>query len=149
MRYSKELELPVSAAAAFTWHERAGAFQQLIPPWERVQVARADPGLIDGNRLEMRVHVGPVPCRWIAEIRDVKPGLEFTDVQIKGPFRRWTHRHQFIPLGPHRSRLVDDVQFELPTGRLAHLLVGRLINRRLDRLFAFRHEVTVADLADR
>jgi hypothetical protein len=33
--------LPVSAAEAFAWHTRPGAFERLAPPWSAPEIRRA------------------------------------------------------------------------------------------------------------
>ncbi len=65
--------LPVSAEEAFTWHERPGAFERLTPPWERVEVLERTGGVRDGARTVLRMHIGPVPLRWVAVHRDYAP----------------------------------------------------------------------------
>ena len=51
----------------------------------------------DGSRVEFRLHKGPFAFAWQAEHREVEPGGRFTDVQVQGPFKRWTHVHEFVP----------------------------------------------------
>jgi len=36
--FSRKVALPVSAEEAFAWHERPGALDRLIPPWEKVRI---------------------------------------------------------------------------------------------------------------
>jgi ligand-binding SRPBCC domain-containing protein len=48
------------------------------------------------------------------------------------------------PDGDDASYLVDDVTYTLPLGRLGALVAGRAVARRLERMFAYRHEVTRA-----
>lgn len=147
MKYSKSVDLPVSASVAFAWHERDGAFSRLLPPWERVRVLESDRGLADGHRVALEVAVGPLSRRWVAEIRDVVAGRGFSDVQLEGPFRAWRHDHSFEPLGDDRCVLTDEIEYELPGGRLGEVAAGAAIERKLDRLFTFRHAVTRRDLA--
>ncbi len=40
--FSKKIALPVSADEAFAWHERPGALERLIPPWENVRIVKAN-----------------------------------------------------------------------------------------------------------
>ena len=39
--YIARQELPVDAQAAFHYHDRPGALNRLIPPWESVKVSTA------------------------------------------------------------------------------------------------------------
>ena len=54
---------------------------------------------------------GPVRPRWIARHTGYRPPHEFVDEQEHGPFRAWTHRHQFFSV-PTGTRLVDEVAYE-------------------------------------
>ncbi|MBC7833644.1 MAG: hypothetical protein H7Y88_00905 [Phycisphaerales bacterium] len=69
-------------------------------------------------------------------------GGEFTDVQIKGPFHRWEHRHIVEADGANRCVLRDEVTYELPFGALGRVFSGALARRRLERMFEYRHAVT-------
>lgn len=145
--FVRRVELPVSAEEAFAWHARAGALERLIPPWERVEATGGVEGIADGQRVELLARLGPFPCRWIAEHRDCRPGRQFRDVAVRGPFAHWDHVHRFEPRGPHSCLLEDDVEYALPGGLLGRWLAGRLVARRLEQMFRYRQETTAADLA--
>ena len=68
----------------------------------------------------------------------------FADRMVKGPSRRWEHRHTVTPRGPLESVLIDDIDYELPLGALGRVLGGGFARREIERLFAYRHEVTRA-----
>ncbi|MDF1503001.1 TIGR01777 family oxidoreductase [Roseisolibacter sp. H3M3-2] len=156
MRFARSVRVPVPAAALFAWHERPGAFQRLAPPWQRVRVRRTDGRVTDGARVELEAHVAPhpaldplvelvVPPRWVVEHRDHVPGRQFRDVQLEGPFARWSHLHRVEPDGDAASVLTDEVDLALPLGPLGAL--GAPVARaELARLFRYRHAVTAADL---
>jgi ligand-binding SRPBCC domain-containing protein len=130
------------AEKVFEWHARPGALERLTPPWERAEVIEPAPGIRDGARGALRVRVGPFPVRWEFEHRGYREGREFQDVQTAGPFRRWEHTHRFIPDGPNACWLEDSIVYELPLGALGEAFGGRFVRRKLEKLFAYRHEVT-------
>ncbi len=134
--------LAASADAAFDWHEAPGAFERLTPPWERIRVLRHEGGIRDGARVSLLVGPWPLSLRWDLEHRDYRKGRAFTDTQVRGPFRSWTHVHRFIPTGPDSCRLEDDIEYELPGGRLGALVGEPIVRWKLTRLFEFRHAVT-------
>jgi ligand-binding SRPBCC domain-containing protein len=70
----------------------------------------------------------------------------FRDIQIKGPFALWRHTHRFEPDGASACYLEDRVEYALPMGALGAMVAGRFVRRKLDRLFAYRHEVTASAL---
>jgi uncharacterized protein len=125
--------LPASADAVFDWHEAPGAFERLTPPWARVRVARHEGGIRDGARASLR---------WDLEHQDYERGRSFTDRQIAGPFRYWKHVHRMIPESPRTCVLEDAIEYELPFGALGWLFCRPFVQRRLKRLFSYRHAVT-------
>ena len=50
----------------FNWHEQAGAFQRLIPPWKSVRVIDSDYRITDGSRTVFSIDIGLVSAKWEA-----------------------------------------------------------------------------------
>ncbi len=139
--------IPASAEAVFDWHEAPGAFERLTPPWKRVRVVQHEGGIRDGARVSLRVGLRPFSLRWDLEHRDYQHGRSFSDMQLAGPFRYWKHVHRMVPHGPQDSVLEDAIEYELPFGTIGWL-VGRLVvQRKLKRLFAYRHAITLQAFA--
>jgi uncharacterized protein len=138
-------ELPVSAALAFAWHERPGAFERLSPPWETVRVVERSGGIQNGGRAVIETKLGPFTQRWVAEHCDYIAGRQFRDIQVEGPFVKWEHTHTVEPLADGRDgcRLVDEIVFKAPLAPLSDFAV----HGRLENMFRYRHAVTTADLA--
>lgn len=134
--------IPASAEAVFDWHEAPGAFEQLTPSWERVRVVSHEGGIRDGARVSLLVGPPPFSLRWDLEHRDYQHGRSFTDLQRRGPFRYWKHLHRMTPQGPDACVLEDTIEYELPLGGLGRLLGRPFMQRKLKRLFAYRHAVT-------
>lgn len=141
--FVRRVELPVNAESAFAWHERAGAFERLSPPWQRVRVTERRGGIRDGARVTL--DLGAPMGRWSLEHFGYREGREFRDRQLAGPFARYEHTHRFEPRG-EGCVLEDRIEYEPPLppfGRLA----APAIEAQFDALFAWRHRVTHADLA--
>lgn len=162
-KFIRQIDLPVTTADAFDWHERPGAFVRLLPPWQKVEVLEARGGIRDGAKVTLRISQGPIRFRWKLEHRDYDHGRLFRDVQTSGPFRAWSHHHRFedgrnggspdAPDAPGSPgaleccRLVDEIDFEPPFGFLGRWIGAPIILRDLQRLFGYRHAVTRDDLA--
>jgi hypothetical protein len=143
--FVKRTRIAAPADAVFAWHERPDALERLTPPWARVQVvSREGRGLAVGTRVVLRMKVGPIWRPWVAVHTAYEPGRSFTDVQERGPFARWVHTHRMEPIDAAACDLVDEVEYALPFGRPAELLAGWFARRQLERLFAYRHQVTRA-----
>jgi len=141
--------IPASADAVFDWHEAAGAFARLTPPWERVRVVRHEGGIRDGALVSLLVGPWPLSLRWELEHQDYQHGRSFTDVQRSGPFRHWKHVHRMTPQGPDACVLEDTIEYELPFGVLGRLAGRSLVQRKLKRLFSYRHAVTLRAFEER
>ena len=142
-------QLPVSAEELFAWHAREGAFERLMPPWESAQVEeRHGEGIREGARLVLRMHLGPVPVRWVAQHTRYVPGSLFQDVQVEGPFAKWVHTHRmWNDASAAGSVLEDEVEYALPVGALGRLAGGGYARQRLERMFAYRHALTRNDVS--
>jgi uncharacterized protein (TIGR01777 family) len=146
LRFQRRTRIEAPAEAVFAWHARPGALERLAPPWERLVVEERTGGIEEGARVVLRVGAGPIGLRWVAIHGDVIPGRQFCDRQVRGPFRHWRHRHGFEPDGPSASQLEDDVEYALPLGWLGSIVGSGSVREKLDRMFAYRHAVTKADI---
>ncbi|HEX7898056.1 MAG TPA: TIGR01777 family oxidoreductase [Planctomycetota bacterium] len=137
--FVRRTRIAAPAEEVFRWHARPGAFERLVPPWERVEVLARSGGIDAGARATVRTSHG----EWVAEHTEYREGRMFKDVQRQGPFKRWEHTHLFEPDGDG-CFLEDRIEYELPFGGA---LVARSIERRLERAFTWRHAVTATDVA--
>src|SRR5919112_2182825 len=140
--FVKESVIRAAPARVFAFHELPDALARLTPPWESSRVIQAA-RISETNSeaiVETRI-LGLVPVRWVARHTAYDPPRMFEDVQVKGPFKRWRHRHT---VEPHEkgSVLRDEVDFETPLGVLGRMATPLLVEPRLRRLFEYRHRVT-------
>ncbi len=146
LKFEKSSPVQAPAGEVFAWHQQPGAFERLTPPWSRIEVIERPSRIENGSRVVIRMKVGPVWRRWVAEYCDFEQGRQFADVQPEGPFAYWRHLHRFSADGETASRLKDLIEYELPLGALGRALAGRHARRELEREFRYRHAVTVGDL---
>lgn len=150
-QFTRSVQLPVDASMAFSYHERSGALQRLLPPWQQVRVVRSDKGLNVDNQVTLEMRVGGIPLRWLARHTRYEPPHLFEDIQVSGPFAYWRHEHKFAiskaeEEGVPGTLLTDDVHYRLPAGRIGNLLGDNTIRKQLGAMFAYRHAVTQGDL---
>lgn len=142
MRFVKESPIRASPRRVFAFHERADALELLLPPWESARVIQSAKISEVGSRaiVETRI-LGPIVVQWIAEHTVYHPPYMFEDIQVKGPFRSWRHRHLIESRGD-AVILRDEIDYEPPLGVVGRVFAPLLIDRRLRKLFDYRHQVT-------
>ena len=148
-RFIKESEISAPVEEVFAFHEQPGAIDALIPAWERVEIIERSQGIQVGTRTVMRMFAGPFSRLWVAEHTEYIPNRLFADVQRKGPFAYWYHKHRFEPTERNTTIMIDDIEYALPLGWLGELIGGRLIRARLQRMFDYRHLVVAEKMKGR
>jgi uncharacterized protein len=138
-------EIPFSVQNVYEYHANPGALDRLIPPWEPVEIQKRGDSLDVGTEVILANRLGPFRLKWLARHTQNVPPHLFQDVQVSGPFKAWTHTHRFSEMGDGRCCLTDEVDYDLPFGTLGRL-GSSWIRRKLDAMFAYRHETTLLDL---
>jgi ligand-binding SRPBCC domain-containing protein len=86
----------------------------------------------------------PVRAQWIARITEFEWHHYFADVQDKGPFKSWHHRHEFRaePRTGAAGTLVRDViEHEVGFGFLGAFGNAIFVRRQMQGTFAQRQQV--------
>jgi ligand-binding SRPBCC domain-containing protein len=78
-----------------------------------------------------------VPVRWLTEIATWNPPTDFSDLQLRGPYRLWHHTHTFAA-DRDGTRMRDVVRYALPLGPLGRVAHACFVRRDLDEIFAYR-----------
>ena len=142
MKFVKESIIRAAPEKVFAFHQLPDAIERLIPPWENAKIIqKADISQIGSRAIIETNMIGPIKTRWIAEHKIYQPPHLFEDVQIKGPFRSWRHRH-IITAHREGATLRDEIEYEPPLGILGRMFAPLLIEKRLRKLFDYRHRVT-------
>ena len=144
--FEKQSRIEIPVKELFNWHNRPRVFERLAPPWEKVRVIERKGGIQQGGRMVLEVQQGPFRRRWVAVHGDYIEGTQFVDEQVQGPFKKWVHTHQMLPETETTSLLKDHIEFRLPLGFLGGMVAGGYIRKRLEEVFAFRHNRTQNDL---
>ena len=136
MKYQHRFEVNVPLAEVAEFHRQSQSMADITPPPVKVQIHQAPAQLAEGDEMDFTLWLGPLPIRWLAGIENVGP-TSFTDRQLRGPFRHWTHRHIFESINPETTAVVDEIELGL---RLHPWwgLVGLGMRLTLPFLFAYR-----------
>ena len=145
-QYTKRSTLPVDVQTCFSWHERDGALERYIPPWEQINTIQRTGSIHPGGKVELIIHLGGLPIKWVSHHVEYEKSVSFKDIQHQGPFKTFIHTHKFYQKRQeHTSTLVDDITYELPGGKLGHLF-QKSIHRQLEQSFRYRHHLLHHDL---
>jgi len=90
----------------------------------------------EGTVINYRVRLRGWPMHWQSLIRDWRPPFEFSDEQLRGPYRFWLHRHIYEETAGG-TVVRDHVRYALPFAPFGEL-VHPLVRAELRRIFAFR-----------
>ena len=142
MLFVKESLIRATPERVFAFHELPDAFRRLMPPWERAKIIQAAPNLLPGAQAIIETKVlGLFSFRWLAEHTLYDPPRMFQDVQLSGPFKKWTHTH-IVTAHADGAILRDEIEYTAPLGPLGRLMAPIVVRPRLERLFEFRHQAT-------
>ena len=119
---------------------------RLTPPAMRFESRSKDRVMRSGLEIDYRLR--PVPMTqvsWRSRIEAYDPPRSFVDVQLRGPYRRWEHRHTFRAVDGG-TQITDEVEYELPFGPLGDLVHRLVVRNQLRHIFDYRAAVLATAL---
>jgi len=81
-----------------------------------------------------------IPLKWRTRISGVQSNRSFSDFQEKGPYKYWSHFHEFIP-NSGGVLMKDIVDYELPFGIIGNIAHRVFVKKKLAQIFEFRYSV--------
>ena len=146
-QFVAKCEVKAPLEALFSYHARPGALDRLLPPWQKVEIAKRGSSIDVGTEviLSLGTPFG-FPIHWHAKHTRLQPPYLFEDIQTKGPMKSWMHQHRFEATSDGGSCMIDSIDFRLPLGSLGNFLGGRYFQNELARMFRYRHETTRSDV---
>jgi uncharacterized protein (TIGR01777 family) len=124
--------------AVVPFFAKAGNLEELTPPWLKFRITRKSSAeLRAGATIDYRLRIHGVPVRWRTLISSWSLPDSFADDQLKGPYRKWHHVHEFVPV-KGGTLLTDRVTYQVPFSWIGKALLSRLIARDVRTIFQFR-----------
>ena len=81
-----------------------------------------------------------IRLKWQTKIIEVEYKKHFTDIQSKGPFKLWKHKHAFEAV-EGGVLMNDTVDYQKPLGVLETLDHSILVKKRIEGIFTYRKKV--------
>lgn len=137
-RFEQSQFLALPRPQVFEFFSDATNLEAITPDFLRFKILTPRPIVIQyGTLIDYRLQLFGVPFYWRTRIDAFDPPHSFADVQLRGPYRRWHHRHEFHE-APGGTEMQDIVDYELPLGPLGAVAHGLFVRRSLVRIFAYR-----------
>jgi ligand-binding SRPBCC domain-containing protein len=93
----------------------------------------------------------PFRTTWVARITEFEWNHHFADIQAKGPFRTWYHRHEFTSEsrdGVSGTLVRDQIDYSVGFGRLGVATNHLFVTRQLHQTFHHRQQTLPSLLAE-
>lgn len=165
-RFESEQWLEIAVEKVFAFFADPRNLPRIMPPAMdakllKIRLVSPEAGSGSGGHAEGSVVAGagsemvlsfrllpllPFRGRWVARITECQINRFFADFQVKGPFKAWHHRHEFVPQardGVSGTLIRDVVDYEVGFGPLASLADRLFVRRRLHRTFAWRQKAVL------
>ena len=130
-----EQKIEKSQDELFRFFSDAYNLAEITPPWLHFQMLTPAPiEMKVGTLIDYRLKLRGIPIRWQSEITSWDPPHSFVDEQRRGPYRRWIHRHTFVPVADG-TLVRDEVDYAILGGGLVQKL---FVAPDIEKIFAYR-----------
>ena len=131
--------VPRSKAETFGFFADPQNLKRLTPPFLQFKFVSTPPKTVQpGTAIDYQIRLYGVPVHWRTRIEVVEAPNWFVDVQEKGPYALWRHRHTFRDLGGGSTEIKDRVEYAMPLGPLGDVAYHLFVARSLAQIFEYR-----------
>ncbi|MCH9630649.1 MAG: hypothetical protein S4CHLAM37_06530 [Chlamydiia bacterium] len=134
-----------SVEELFSYHEKDSALKRLVPPFDTVKLIHKEPGLNEGTKAHLQMKIGPFKKDWVSRHTSCDKPHGFEDEQVFGPFKSFKHTHKFVDAGSGTSEMIDEITFKNYGGFLGRWFLDRMVEKKLNRTFGYRHKTIKED----
>ncbi len=137
----REQWLPLKPDEIFPFYADEKNLEALTPPFLKFKVlGKSTTEMTDGTLIDYKLSMYGLSFKWRTRIEEWRPNQRFVDTQLKGPYQKWHHVHDFIPLGGG-TLIRDCVAYKLPLGLLGETFAGWKVGGDVAKIFAYRRQV--------
>ena len=134
----RKITVPGTLEAVFDFFNRPENLEILTPDSLKFNMLTPSPvAMHNGAVFDYTIGLFGIPMRWTSVIANYDPPHQFVDIQLKGPYAFWHHRHSF-EAKPTGVEVTDEIHYEIGFSLLGKVLLRPLVQRQLESIFAFR-----------
>jgi len=137
----REQFIPKPLDDVFAFFQKPENLAVITPPWLNFVILTPSPiQMAHGAQIDYTVRPFGFRLRWTSVISEYDPPRSFVDEQIRGPYKRWHHRHEFLAReGGVLTR--DVVDYELYFGILGWVANAVYVRWSLKSIFDYREKM--------
>jgi uncharacterized protein YbjT (DUF2867 family)/ligand-binding SRPBCC domain-containing protein len=141
-----KLFVPRPLDETFEFFARPENLGRITPDSMGFDLRSLDREMRDGLEIEYRIKpVLGIAMTWRSRIQTYDPPRSFEDIQTKGPYKSWRHRHEFTAVDGG-TLVEDEVTYQLPVGLLGNLANRLVVRHELEWIFNYRSAAIAAIL---
>ena len=134
----REATVPGTLASVFEFFNRPENLEQLTPGHLKFDMLTPSPVTMhNGAVFDYTIGLFGLPMRWTSIITNYDPPHQFVDIQLKGPYAYWHHKHGFESCSAG-VRVTDDIHYEIGYSLLGRGVLRPIVQRQLESIFDFR-----------
>jgi ligand-binding SRPBCC domain-containing protein len=136
----REQILPISIDEAWSFFSSPHNLAKITPEKLNFKIKSdgADKPIYDGMKIAYTVSpLLKIPVRWLTEIKNVKAPHQFSDTQLKGPYKKWEHLHTFEQVSGG-VKMTDKIEYQVGFGIFSSAINKLIIERELKNIFDYR-----------
>lgn len=115
--------------------------ERLTPPLLNFKVlGKSTDEIQEGTIIDYQLKLHGIPIKWKSLIQNFVKNESFTDQQLKGPYKKWVHQHDFLAVNGG-TLMTDDIVYKVPFGLIGRIIAGSFVKRDVNKIFAYRQQV--------
>lgn len=140
IHFKSEQLLPIDIERAWNFFSSPWNLRLITPPGLdfRIVTRALDNEIYEGMTIDYTLKpLFGLPVKWRSEISSINRPFEFTDSQLKGPYKIWIHKHSFLETA-NGTLIKDEISYQLPYGKLGLVAHSFLVKARIEKIFNYR-----------
>lgn len=132
--------VPLPIDKAFDFFSDVKNLETLTPEFLKFKVlSTSTDELKKGTQINYRLQLHGIPFHWQSTIIEWKPTQGFADIQMRGPYAHWYHRHEFEERDGG-TLIRDKAVYRIPFWVPGDVLASATVRKDLESIFIYRRE---------